>query len=97
MENTPEKKLQMGPIIGSVIVVILLILGGLYFIGKRIGENETPAPLPQVILDTPDSALEALGEQNTSDEINSIQSDLDATPIDELDAELGNIEVELGF
>ncbi|MDP3726016.1 MAG: hypothetical protein Q8R36_02345 [bacterium] len=95
--NTPEKKIQVGPIIGSIIIVILLILGGLYFIGKRVSGEDPLAPEPQAILNTTDPSLQALEEPGFTDEIDSIQNDLSATNLDELDAELGNIEVELGF
>ncbi|MBI2048296.1 MAG: hypothetical protein HYT27_04105, partial [Parcubacteria group bacterium] len=44
-----------------------------------------------------DTALQVLEIQGTSDEISTIESDLDATTLEDLDAELGNIEAELNF
>ncbi len=89
------RSVQIGPIVGSIIVVILLIFGGLYFIGKKVSEEGFLAPTPEAIESAPDSALENLQNQATSDEVGAISEDLDATVLDDLDAELQNIESEL--
>jgi hypothetical protein len=42
----PHKKGGMGASVGIVIIVILLILGGLYFWGARL--NQAPQQLPLI-------------------------------------------------
>jgi len=81
-----------GPVIGIIIIVLVLVFGGLYFWGKRV----TQEPTPEAIMNMPDSQLETLGTQNTSDEVTAIEEDLNATDLENLDAELGDIEKELG-
>jgi HAMP domain-containing protein len=65
-----------GPIIGIIIILAIIILGGLYFWGQRGAE----APL--------DETLEAIGTQNAGDDTASIEADLNATDVENLDAEL---------
>jgi len=91
------KNIQAGPIVGSVIVIVVLVLGGLYFLGKKVSEEGVFAPEPEAIQNAPDKVTDALQEQGTSDEIADIEKDLDATILDELDAELKDIETELNI
>jgi len=95
----PEKKFA-GQIIGIVIIIGIIIIGGLYFYGKSlyqaapiVDEDVTGAE----ILERPDATTEALEQQGTSDEIVDIEEDLNVTDLDNLDAELENIDVELGL
>lgn len=51
MDNNQEvvkKDSSVGPIIGSVIIIILIILGGLYFWGYVINEQKVEAPVTPV-------------------------------------------------
>jgi hypothetical protein len=51
MDNNQEilkKDSGIGPIIGSVIIIILIIFGGLYFWSYVINEQKTEAPTPSV-------------------------------------------------
>lgn len=60
-----------GSIIGIIIIVVVLALGGLYFGGKRVAENETPAEFPDTSLFTPvpgSSVPEMIVEEETSSE-----------------------------
>ena len=42
---TKERK-QIGPIVGTAIILAILVLGGLYFWGSRLNRNEqNPPPL----------------------------------------------------
>lgn len=82
-----------GPVIGIVIIVVVLVLGGLYFWGERIVNEQ---PTPEEIIGAPDQTLENLNMQGTSDEINAIESDLNATNLQNLDSEVRDIESELG-
>ena len=66
-----------GPIIGAIVILVIIILGGLYFWSQRNGEealtNET---------------IENINMQSDSDAAAAIEADLDATDIENLDAEL---------
>ena len=80
-QNQPlgtAKEGRTGPTIGIIIVVIIvLILVGLYFWGERLRNAE---PM--------DSVTNTLQEQSASDELDDIETDLDATMIEELDSDL---------
>lgn len=66
-----------GPIIGIIVILIIIILGGLYFWNER-SENMV----------TEDESMETINEQNESDDTTSIEADLDATDIDNVDSEI---------
>lgn len=85
MMPEPQKK-SMGPMIGLLIILIVIILGGLYF------WNQT-ADMPYE--NTSTDELGVIQQQGTSDEVSSIETDLQATVIDSIDTELGNIDAEL--
>lgn len=65
------------PIIGIIIILAIIILGGFYFWSQRA--NETMMT---------DEAVESINRQNNSDTAAAIEADLDATDIENLDAEL---------
>ena len=41
----PGHKSGAGPVVGVIIIVIVLILGGLYFWGAQLNREEEPLPL----------------------------------------------------
>jgi len=83
MMREPQKKSSVGPIIGIVLVILIIVLGGLYFWGKRLADNgDTLPPLEEEPL-------------STSDEVSDIEADLDATDLESLDADAAAIEAEL--
>lgn len=63
----------VSPIIGVVVILALAILGGLYFWSQRAGNEATP---------------EEVKIQDNTDEAAVIEADLNATDIENLDAEL---------
>ena len=89
-----QNKSSIGGIIGTIIIIAIIILGGLYFWGKRIEENK----LQQTLLnesnsspiETPEAKDEAavIKSVSSSDDLQSIQSDLYNTKLDDLDAEI---------
>ncbi len=81
-----ESEKSYGPIIGLVIIIIIIALGSVYFLGKR-GET-TPT--------SQQAALENIQTQSSSDEIADINTDLQATDFSDLDAELTDLDAELG-
>jgi len=82
-------KKSSGPLIAVIVILALIIIGGLYFFKARMSEREAYAPA------TEDAITESLNQQGTSDELGSIEADLNATDIDNLDQGAAVIEAEL--
>ena len=85
-------------IIDIILVLGLVVMGVAYW--KMSQEKALPSPTPTpVSLPTPseetDAQTSALEEQGTSDEIEDIEADLNATDLSEIDKELDDIESEL--
>jgi uncharacterized protein HemX len=89
-----------GPLIGTVIVVLLLIAGGVFFLANRIQEakeaktDNTEETATSTALE-PDTATLKLQEQGTTDDLSSIEKDATDTDLNNLDKELGTIDTEL--
>lgn len=87
-------KSSLGSIIGTVIVIAIIILGGLYFWGKRVDESKFNQELvsepTQTITIQEDENMEAnaIKSVTNSDELDSIEADLKGTQLDNLGAEL---------
>jgi len=76
-----------GPVIATVIILAIILLGGLYFWGQR----STPSTdlYGNSVGTTPaDSSTAAIDTQGTSDDPNSIQADLDNTDTNTVDSQL---------
>lgn len=100
--NTPEiespKTKSTGAIVGSIIIIVILIIGGLYLWGKQITKIETQqATTPEQILSEPDQTLDSLKNQSVSDKVKDIEADLNATNLNDLNKEVQNISTELTF
>lgn len=89
----PEPKRHYGPVIGIIIIVALLLLGGLYLWGMQILNQEEEAPQAQ--LNQSDPMLEQYEAQSSSDELDAIEADLQATSFDELDNGAAAVDAEL--
>ncbi|HEY4495758.1 MAG TPA: hypothetical protein VJC04_00135 [Candidatus Paceibacterota bacterium] len=90
--QTSENK-PAGPIIGVVIIILILVVGALYFWGAKL--NKEANQTPENILSAEDQTLNQLQTQSTSTEVTDINADLNATVLDGLDADLQNIDKEL--
>jgi len=91
---------ETGPVVGIIIIIIVLILGGLYVWGARLSKMDQIADTgsdqtADQILQAPDPALDNLNTQGISDELSAIEDDLDATSLNNLDKELGDVQIEL--
>lgn len=98
--NTPpqatvnENKSSLGSIIGTIIVISIIILGGLYFWGKRIDEAKMKQELVSEGVEIPEQESNENMEANSiksvsnSDELDSIEADLNSTNTTNLGAEL---------
>lgn len=85
-----ENKSSVGSIIGTIVIIAIIILGGLYFWGKRIEENKSKENL---ITDFTPGTEETTrtgveGDISASDELDVLEAELNATVVDGLDAEL---------
>lgn len=85
-------KKPLGPVIGVIIIIALIILGGLYLWGGNLFDR---GMTPEEILNAEDTTLEDLQAQGTSDEVADIEADLNATDLEGIDAELEQIDREL--
>jgi len=83
----PEK--SSGPLIAVIVILALIILGGLYFLKTRSAQNPY-APTP-----TEDQITADLEAQGSSDDLDSIEADLNATNTDNLDQGAAAFQSEL--
>lgn len=97
-QPTPEEGLDdggAGPIIGSIIVILVIIAGGVYFWLERTDNSAEIEALLNEEVPAEDNVLSGLQEVETSDDIDAIEADLEGTDLDSLDDELGNIDALL--
>ncbi len=76
MPPQPQPEKKVGPIIGALIIVLILIVAALYFFGQRLNTQnkiETAAPVTQNTPTQTSSATDATSQ----DDVKSLQSDLD--------------------
>lgn len=104
MGQPPVEEKSMGALVGSIIIVIILIVGGFYLWSTKVTpvveppimEQGTPvingtAPemtAEEQALNQPDPVLSQMAVVATSDEVTAIDADLKATNLDGMDAEL---------
>ncbi|OHB15225.1 MAG: hypothetical protein A2605_02820 [Candidatus Zambryskibacteria bacterium RIFOXYD1_FULL_39_35] len=90
MQSNVEKK-SAGPLVAVIIILALIIIGGLYFLKTRSNQSAYVVP-PET---TEDSVTASLNQQGTTDDLSSIEADLNATDLDSLDQGAAVIEAEL--
>jgi len=82
--TTGTKEGSVGPVIGTIIILAVIVLGGLYFWGQRASDkvmNEAQV----------NETVQNITTQGQSDEAAVIEADLNATNIDNIDSELDGI------
>lgn len=77
---------SVGPVVGLIIILAVIILGGLYFWGERNNTGATDVTSPTSAQE--DADISAIEAQSSSDETSSIQADLENTNTENLDANL---------
>jgi len=81
-ENMNSQKDSKGALIGSIIVVILLIIGGIYmFKNTKVDYDDNT--------NTPDEVVVDLNDQGTSTDLDAISEDLNNTNLDNLVPDAG--------
>ena len=93
-----ENKTGIGSIIGAIIIIALIVLGGLYFWGKRIEESKNTQEMTSdnTQPSTQDASAQeaaAIKSMSSSDDLNSIEADLKNTQTTNLDSEL-NVQAQ---
>lgn len=75
--------------VAAALLVVALLLFYVWGSWGTYTPVEAPPPLP------PDARIEALRQDEGSDDLDAIERDLGATVLSDLDAEVGNVEQEL--
>ncbi len=86
-------KSSLGPTIGLIIILAMIIIGSLYFFVNDNGTLRPTSDEPNVT--DIERELGDLRNLDESDELSAIMADLEATNLDNLDAELDAAEQEL--
>ena len=83
---------SIGPIIATIIILAILVLGGLYFWNQRTAEmnnaNLNNQPVTTTSSSATDAAVNSINQQATSDNTASIEADLKATNTTNVDSQL---------
>lgn len=95
MINDAQKDSTTGPLIGSIIIIVILIIGGLYFLGSLIRQREVQIKEKETFETMQnETLLEQTVQQSGSDDLKTIEADLEATNFDVLDSAIEDIEKE---
>ena len=92
---------HMGPILGILVIVLVIILGGLYLWGGMLAEEAPVVSEQQIINNEPETQRattdqEILETLSPSDELDAIEADINSTNLDSLDTDMTSIDAELG-
>ncbi len=77
MPPAPQTERKVGPIVGALIIVLVLIVAALYFFGQRLNTEskvQKTAPTEQTSATNSTSASVVTSQP---DDVNTLQSDLD--------------------
>lgn len=93
-----ENKTSIGSIISVIIIIAIIVLGGLYFWGKRIEESKkiqdiTTDGVEPTLIDETARETASIKNTSTSDDLNAIEKDLNDTNTVNLDGEL-NVQAQ---
>lgn len=91
---------SMGPVVGAIIIIVILIVGGLYVWGKQLSNNDGEV-VEETSMETEmeetapedDTLTTEIQEQSSSDELSDIEADLEANEdfFDDIDSDLDSI------
>lgn len=95
MVESSKKDSTVGPLVGSIIIILIITVGGLYFLGTLISTKKNQIQAEQSITEQQETLkVEETAKQSESDDVKSIEADLKSTNIDNLDTGLTDIEKE---
>lgn len=81
----PTREGSLGPVIGVIVILAIIIIGGLYFWSTRPKASNTAADAAAT---SSDADIQSIQSQGTSDDAAAIQADLNATNVDSVDSGL---------
>jgi hypothetical protein len=85
--QVPQQKTSTGPLVGSLIVLFVLVIGGFYlWNSERKQGGMSDAPPPFILGD--ETADAGLPPTSNSDEVADIESDVAATDLNTFEAEI---------
>lgn len=87
-----ENQSAVGPVAGLVIIVIVMIVGAVYFVQTTKQTITERAQTADEIRNSIDPQTESLRSVGSSDEIESIADDANLTDLTDLLPEIGSIE-----
>ncbi len=87
-----ENQSAVGPVAGLVIIVIVMIVGAVYFVQTTKQTITERAQTAEEIRNSVDAQTESLRSVGSSDEIESIADDTNLTDLTDLLPEIGSIE-----
>ncbi len=79
-----------GPIVGVVVIILVLVVGALYFWGAELNKEQSQSA--EKIVNGADPVTNSLRSQSQSDSVDSIQADLNNTDLDSLNSDIKNID-----
>ncbi len=97
---TDSNQSHIGPILGVLIIVLVLIFGGLYLWGAEVSDQTADIQPRQIENNEPETVranadADILNVVSSSDELDAIEADLESTDLDSLNTELDEINREL--
>ncbi len=105
-QEAPRNTAVNAPLLLILTVLLIVILGGMYYWFSKLNmesQAPTPAPIERPTAEennepestTAEAQTEVIQTTSTSDELDAIISDLEATDLDSLESELEAIEAEI--
>ncbi len=97
MSPAPQDEKSIGPAIGVIIIILALVLGGLYFWGQtetNRTQNKSQNIEGQEASADAQAEIQLLQSQGESDDLDSIEADLNNTDFSGLGSEMNSIETE---
>ena len=97
---TERHHTHLGPILGALILLVVLILGGLFLWGGML-VKKAPASEERTISNNEPETPRAEADQqiletlSPSDDLGAIEADLNSTNLDSIDGDLNTIDAEL--
>lgn len=91
IQSQIDNKKSYGPLIAVILILAIIIIGSLYFLNERASQ---PSYAP-IEAQQNDDITATLQLQGKSDDLSSIEADLNATEVDNLDQGAAVIQTEL--
>ena len=94
----PKKSSGIGPIVGIAIIVLVLLVGGLFFWSEQVKkENDLNKAAQEAtqLENAADGKVDRLNAQGSSDAASAIEADISATDLNNLDDGTAQAEAAL--